>query len=180
MKKIVRLTESDLARIVRRVISEGATAVAQGKVFVGGANISAVYAPGEVVTGKGTIRNFSPDTIAKVFSAKIQVTPEGAKLGLTPDMLTIKMPATVGPVTPKNKQQTTGNYNGVFMDYTSGSYDWTLKTPTKQFTNTTGKPITLFMITFNTNDFKTPEMPSRVFNMQPNSQFGVQGAQSQN
>lgn len=180
MKRIVRLTESDLARIVRRVMNEESTAVSQGKVYVGGANISAVYAPGEVATGKGQIWNFSPDTIAKVFSAKITVTPEGQKLGLTPDMLTIKMPATVGPVTPKNKYGVKRAYDGVLMDYTVGSYEWSFKTPVKQFTNTTGKPITLFMITFNTNDGKTPEMPNRVFNMQPNSQFGVQGAQSQN
>ena len=182
MKRIVRLTESDLARIVRRVMNEESTAVSQGKVMVYGAGVSAVFAPGEVVTGKGTIMNFSPDTIAKVFSAKITVTPEGQKLGLTPEMLTIKMPATVEPVNAKNdkSKEMKRSYNGIVMPYTTGGYEWSFKTPMKQFTNTTGKPIVLFRITFNTNDGKTPEMVDRGFSMAANSQFGVQGAQSQN
>ena len=183
MKKIVRLTESDLVNIVRRVMNEAPSAVSLGAVTVGGSSITGVYAPGEVISGKGDIYNFSDRTNATVFSVTHTPTADGKKLGLTPDMLKIKLPATVPFITDRNRDRSgtkvryprqTGNPTD---QYTIGSYTYTFKAPTAKFTNTTGKYLKLFDLVFNTNDSNTPDQTAGFF-VGNNSQFGVSGAQT--
>ena len=182
MKRIVRLTESDLARIVRRVMSEAPTATSLGSVSVKGAGLTGVYGPGEVVTGTGRVLNFSDRTIGKIFSVTVTVTEDGKKLGLDPSMLKIKTPVTVNfwdensvrrnDMNERNPVNSTPTKN-----YRIGTYEFTFKAPMKRYTNTTGKNVQLFQMTFNTNDSKTPDQ-TLSFGIGANTQFGVGGAET--
>ena len=182
MKKIIRLTESDLARIVRRVMNEAPTATSLGLVKVTSASVTGVHGPGELITGTGRVFNFSESTNANIFSVTVTVTEEGKKLGLDPSMLKIKTPVTVQFWDERSVQRndmserhTQGSV--ATKNYRMGTYTFTFKAPTKRFTNTTGKYLQLFEMTFNTNDSKNPDQTVK-FGMGANSQFGVGGAQT--
>ena len=54
MKRIIRLTESELARIVRRVISEEVKYALQGGIMLYGTTFKDLAGPGEVINGTGT------------------------------------------------------------------------------------------------------------------------------
>ena len=182
MKRIVRLTESDLARIVRRVMNEAPTATSLGLVRANGTSVTGVYGPGELVTGTGRVFNFSQRTTANIFSVTVTVTEEGKKLGLDPSMLKIKTPVTVNFWDERSVRQNQQFERHTLetkatTNYRLGTYEFTFKTPTKRFTNTTGKYLYLFEMTFNTNDSKTPDQTVK-FGMGANSQFGVGGAQT--
>jgi len=174
MKRIVRLTESDLARIVRRVMNEAPTEVQFAKVAVKQyLGVSAIYAPGEVETGTGTFYNFSEYQKGKLLSATITPTAEATKLGLNADSLKITLPASAPVVTAgKTTKQL---YGGVAKDGMAGTYRWTFTTPRTKYVNSTGKAVTLFTIDFVTNDEKTPTQRA-VFTAGANTQFGNSAA----
>ena len=184
MKRIVRLTESDLARIVRRVMNEAPTATSLGLVKVTSASVTGVHGPGELITGTGRVFNFSESTNANIFSVTVTVTEEGKKLGLDSSMLKIKTPVTVEywneSIVQRNKNKNSERYtlgSEPTRNYREGTYTFTFTAPTKRFTNTTGKYLYLFEMTFNTNDSKNPDQTVK-FGMSANSQFGVGGAQT--
>lgn len=182
MKRIVRLTESDLARIVRRVMNEAPTATSLGRVSLRGTSLTGVYGPGEVVTGTGRVLNFSDRTIGKIFSVTVAVTEEGKKLGLDPSMLKVKTPVTIPFYDERIVKQNSDNEryttdSPATKNYRTGTYEFTFKAPMKRFTNTTGKYLALFTMTFNTNDEKTPDQTVKFF-IGANSQFGVGGAET--
>ena len=67
MKRIIRLTESDLARIVRRVINEDSTSTSQGNMMVGNPSTREIYAPNEVANLTLIGYNVNPSTKGKLF-----------------------------------------------------------------------------------------------------------------
>ena len=172
MKRIVRLTESDLARIVKRVIREGATDVKLSQVAVHPSiGVSSIYAPGEVETGSGTFYCFDEFNPGKILSATVTVTEEGKKLGLTNSNLTFTLPASAKIVNREATNNKKARYAGVVKDATIGSYQWSFTTPRTKYINSTGKPITLFTVSMSTNDKTTPSQNVN-FVMGANSQFG--------
>lgn len=174
MKKVIRLTESDLARIVRRVINEAPTSEGYQTIRVQPTVRlkNAAYAPNEVATGDGEFFCFScvgvdglykKGTYGRIESYTVTPTKLATDLGLTEQSLQIKVPAQTlqganftrgkaalfGP--GPNQMQAIDKKNQI------GYYTWTLKTPAKYWKNTTGKVQDLFNVTLNTNDYNNRE-----------------------
>ena len=174
MKRIVRLTESDLARIVKRVINEGATDVKFSKVKVGSASIGSIFAPNEVATVTGTWWCFDTYTNGKLLSATVAVTEEGKKAGLTAANLTVTTPAVsklaVAGKGVKQYYMVNGTTKTV-MDAAQMTYTCTFKAPNTKWINSTGKGVALFTITFSTNDQYIPTQTAN-FVAGANTQFG--------
>jgi hypothetical protein len=172
MKRIVRLTESDLARIVRRVMNEEVTDVKFAKVAMkSGIGVGSIFAPGEVATGTGGFYNFDEYAPGKLLSVKITPTPEATALGLTAQSLVITLPATAPVVNTEDKNNTTQRYGTQVLPARAGSYSWSFTTPRKAYTNSTGKGVKLFTLEFSTNDRTTP-VQTIYFSAAPNTQFG--------
>jgi hypothetical protein len=184
MKRIVRLTESDLARIVKRVMSEAPTATSQGNMMVNSISTKLIYSPNEVANLTLVGLNVNPDTKGRIFSIEATPTPEGQKLGLTKDNLNFgSFPKTLLSKYDKPSIKTT---NVRYPASTGGSkeaavneYNVTFKTPLKAFRNETGKNIPLYTCTVTTNDSINPVQTMTIF-LGPNGAFGVSGASSQN
>lgn len=199
MNRIVRLTESDLARIVRRVMNEEVKSVPQGGIFLYGATFKDLIGSGEVYKGVGLGTVYG--TVSSIITnATVTVTAEGTKLGLTAASLKVASPATYGYVIPgqkavqhaiypkpavKAKLSTNSNplvkvRTTTILDATNAdapygqqiSWGYTLTGPKKRYVNQTGSSITLFQITFDTNDSKKP-IQTVNFNMGVNAQFGT-------
>ena len=177
MKRIVRLTESDLARIVRRVIREGVTDVPFSLCKVKGTGVGSIFAPNETKIINGSFLNFSTESNAKILSATVVVTPEGTKAGLTAANLTVTTPVSASKAVATSPNKDMYNLNGklTYMSYKATSYVCTFKAPNKKWINSTGKGVALFEITFSTNDQYTPTQTVS-FAAQPNTQFGVAAA----
>ena len=178
MNRIVRLTESDLTRIVRRVIREGVTDVAFSAVKVKGTGVGSIFAPNEVKTVNGRFYNFSSESFGKILSATVAVTAEGIKAGLTAANLTIATPvsAAKAPSNSATKEfYTDKDGTQKYWPAKVASYVCTFKAPNKKWINSTGKNVALFEVTFSTND---QYRPSQVvaFSAQANTQFGVAAA----
>ena len=174
MKRIVRLTESDLARIVRRVINEGATDVKFSKVKVANASVASIFAPNEVKTVMGTFYCFDDYTPGKLLSATVAVTEEGKKAGLTAANLTVTTPVTAKVVVPGKGTKQYYMVNGTtktIMEATQASYTCTFKAPNTKWMNSTGRGVPLFTITFSTNDRYLPTQTAS-FVAGANTQFG--------
>lgn len=198
MNRIVRLTESDLARIVRRVMNEEVKSVPQGGILLYGTRFEDLIGPGEVYNGvgAGTVYGTTPNMIT---TATVTVTPEGTNLGLTDASLKVKFPTTYGYVIPAQKAvygstpkpavkarfsnnqnplekvRTTIITDATNIDAPYGqkiSWGYTLTGPKKRYVNQTGSSIPLFTITFDTNDSKKP-IQTVNFKMFPNAQFGT-------
>jgi hypothetical protein len=173
MKRIVRLTESDLARIVKRVISEGATDVKFSYVSVKGTSIASIFAPGETKTVTGSFYNFSDTTNAKLLSATVTVTEAGKKAGLTAANLTVSTPVSAPLMNPAKGEDQYYMMNGTrkIMKAAKGTYTCTFKAPSVKWINSTGKGVPLFTISFGTNDMYTPTQTVN-FSAGANTQFG--------
>jgi hypothetical protein len=178
MKRIVRLTESDLARIVRRVINEGATDVQFAEVSVRGLSVASIFAPNEVKVVNGLFYNFSQNIKGKLLSATVTPTELGKKLGLTADNLKITMPAVAPLMVPGKGEKTPYMVNGTtrtIMEGTKGSYSCTFKAPSGKWVNSSGKSVALFDIAFSTNDRYLPTQTVS-FYAGVNTQFGNSAA----
>lgn len=178
MNRIVRLTESDLARIVKRVIREGVTDVNFSFVKVKGTGVGSIFAPNEVKTVNGNFFNFSDNSAAKILSATVAVTAEGIKAGLTAANLSVTTPVSLRKMNANDKLQEYYLMNGTtntIMNSVKGSYVCTFKAPNKKWINSTGKPVVLFEVTFSTNDQYRPSQLV-LFGAQANTQFGVAAA----
>lgn len=165
MKKVIRLTESDLARIVRRVINEEQTsegyqtARVQPTVYLKNAQ----YTPNEVATGDGEFYCFTcpgrKGAYAKISSANVTPTKLATSLGLTADSLKIKVPAQTleGANFLRGKAALYGpgpnQMEAIQKPNQVGYYTWTLNTPAKYYKNTTGKVQDLFYVDLNLNDY---------------------------
>ena len=174
MKRIVRLTESDLARIVRRVINEAPTSDKLANMTVKGQfSISGVFGPNEnkVIKG-GKIYNFDDYNSGKVYSATIAYTKEGAafsgKLAAADSF-----PKSASPVTERDTMQFRDN-NGVLRVYHESSpFQLTLTAPSTPLKFAADTEIA--RITFVTND-STKSTQSIPIVVKAGSQFGVAGA----
>ena len=177
MGRIVRLTESDLARIVRRVISEGVTDVPFSAVKAVGATINSIFAPNETKAVNGKVYNFSSESFGKILSATVAVTAIGKRAGLTAANLTVTTPVSVAKVTKTTK--TMGSYQNKDgyqeLPAVIGSYVFTFKAPNKQWINNTGEHVILFEVTVSTNDQLRPSQMV-LFAAAANTQFGAAGA----
>ena len=177
MGRIVRLTESDLARIVRRVIREGVTDVPFSAVKAVGATINSIFAPNETKAVNGKVYNFSSESFGKILSATVAVTAIGKKAGLTAANLTVTTPVSVAKVTKNTK--TMGSYlnKAGYQELPAviGSYVFTFKAPNKQWINNTGEHVVLFEVTVSTNDQYRPSQMV-LFAAAANTQFGAAGA----
>ena len=169
MKRIVRLTESDLARIVRRVINEAPTDTKLGMVKMWGSSFRDVYAPNEKVTFKFIVSNFSDRVEGVIFSAKVTVTDFGKKLGLKPENINIPLPVKAALVTKESNQ--TDMYGGIKMKTQKTNLPFTFTTPSKSYINNTGQFQPMFEVEFSTSDAKTPNQKVSI-SMGPNAQFG--------
>ena len=183
MKRIVRLTESDLARIVRRVIAEDATAVSQGNMMLGNPSTREIYAPNEVANLTLIGYNVNPSTRGKIFSIEVTPTPDAQKLGLTKDNLNFgALPKTLTSKYDKPNGKTANvRYpaGGSSKEALVNEYNLTFKTPAKAFRNETGKNVVLYNCKVTTNDATTP-VQTMTISLGPNGAFGVSGASSQN
>jgi len=187
MKRIVRLTENDLARIVRRVINEAPTSDSLGDMKVGGqygsdtsATFSGVFSSGELVnTRAGYICNFSEYSKGIVYSGVISMTPEGTALGLAAGQFTFPdgFPKTLLPLSSlevekgakaKNNQNQTVTYK---MSKTP--INVAFKVPSNK--KVISKDTHVANITFTTNDVTKPTQVIKVW-MRQGTQFGVAGA----
>ena len=196
MNRIIRLTESDLARIVKRVISEEVKYALQGGIMLYGTTFKNLAGPGEVINGTGTGTAYGT-SINKILAAKVEVTPEGTKLGLTAANLKITAPYDYGYVIPAVKATQANNYVGKKASWSKGgdvvkvnttklnadnpdapygqkiTWGYSFTTPKKRYINTTGKFVQLFSVTFETNDSKKP-IQTVQFGVGANAQFGAQ------
>jgi|688.fasta_scaffold324831_2 hypothetical protein len=200
MKRIVRLTESDLARIVKRVMNESVTSAAQGGIYIYPSTyLKDLYGPGETVNVNGNL-NVYGGAPNKITAATVEVTPEGAKLGLTAANVKVKAPYTYAYVIPEvpavrgtagnppkpkvPARMSSGNSPLVKVQSTqfkkedgaapmgaSTFWSYTFTAPKKRFINT-GAPIPLFKVTFETNDSRKPVQTATIF-MGTNAQFGT-------
>lgn len=187
MKRIIRLTESDLARIVRRVINEAPTSDSLGDMKIGGqygsdtsATFSGVFAAGESATARaGYILNFSENSKAVVYSGVISMTPEGTALGLVAGQFTFPdaFPRTLLPLSTQeinagakaknNKNQT------VTYKMSKTPINVAFKVPSNK--KVISKDTHVANITFTTNDVTKPTQVIKVW-MRQGTQFGVAGA----
>lgn len=177
MGRIVRLTESDLNRIVKRVIREGVTDVPFSAVKAVGATINSIFAPNETKAVNGKVYNFSSESFGKILSATVEVTAIGKKAGLTAANLTVTTPVSVAKLTKNIK--TMGSYESKDgyqeLPAVIGSYVFTFKAPYKKWINNTGKTVSLFEVTLSTNDQRRPSQVV-IFAAAANTQFGAAGA----
>jgi hypothetical protein len=190
MKRIIRLTESDLARIVKRVMNEAPTDANQGQVAVKETGVDKLMGPGETINGYGRVISFGTKP-GLITNATVAVTPEGAKLGLTNDMLKIQVPVRMGFVIPavKNEHKVTlspAKYSnpkleGMWIGHDVSSpkvfggeeiYKFTFTGPRKRFVNDTGRNLILYTVTFDTNDTTKP-IQTKNFVMRIGAQFGT-------
>ena len=201
MKRIVRLTESDLARIVNRVMNEAVTSAAQGGIYIfPGSTLKDLYGPGETVNVNGNL-NVYGGAPNKITAATVEVTPEGAKLGLTAANVKVKAPYTYAYVIPEVKAYRDPNQNNKLVPavparMSAGNsplvkvqstqfkkdsesapmgantfWSYTFTAPKKRFINT-GAAIPLFKVTFETNDRIKPVQMATIY-MGTNAQFGT-------
>jgi len=196
MKRIIRLTESDLARIVKRVMNEAPTDAEQGRVAVRGTGFDKLLGPGETINGYGKVISFGTRP-GLITNATVAVTPEGVKLGLTNAMLKIQVPVKMGFVIPEVKEIQSDSFTGrrgvpgkpksysnpkiqgMWMGHNTEKvfggeeiYKYTFTGPRKRYVNDTGRSITLYTVTFDTNDSTIP-IQTKNFVMLPNAQFGT-------
>ncbi len=187
MKRIIRLTESDLARIVRRVINEAPTSDSLGDMKVGGqygsdisAIISGVFNSNELIPVKaGYILNFSENSKAVVYSGVISITPEGTALGLVADKFTFPdgFPKTLLPLSTQeinagakaknNKNQT------VTYKMSKTPINLNFKVPLNKVV--VSKDTHVANITYTTNDVTKPTQVIKVW-MKQGTQYPVAGA----
>ena len=196
MKRIIRLTESDLARIVKRVMNEAPTDAEQGRVAVKGSGVDKLLGPGETINGYGKVISFGTRP-GLITNATVAVTPEGVKLGLTNAMLKIQVPVKMGFVIPAVRAVQSNRYNGegevkaqpakysnpkLQGTWTGHNaervfggeeiYKFTFTGPRKRYVNDTGRGIVLYTVTFDTNDSTQP-IQTKNFIMYTNAQFGT-------
>lgn len=180
MKRIVRLTENDLSRIVRRVINErhylneAPTSDDLVNMKVAGQfSISGVFGPNEVKVIKGgKIYNFDDYDSGIAYSATITYTKEGAlfngKL-----VASDSFPKSASSVTERDKMQFRDN-NGVLRVYHESSpFQLTLTAPSTKVRFAVDTEIA--RITYVTND-STKSNQSIPIVVKAGSQFGVAGA----
>ena len=188
MKRIVRLTENDLARIVRRVINEAPTSDSLGDMKVGGqygsdtsATFSGVFSSGELVnTRAGYICNFSEYSKGIVYSGVISMTPEGTALGLAAGQFTFPdgFPKTLLPLSSieVEKGAKARNNKGQIVAYkmskTPINLAFTVPSTAKKVIS---KDTHIANITYTTNDTTKPTQVIKVW-MKQGTQFGVAGA----
>ena len=193
MKRIIRLTESDLARIVKRVMNEAPMDAEQGQVAVRGTGFDKLLGPGETINGYGKVISFG-DRPGLITNATVAVTPEGVKLGLTNAMLKIQVPVKMGfvippveagrttggrPIEAKPQSYSNPKIQGIWMGHNTEKvfggeeiYKYTFTGPRKRYVNDTGRSIVLYNVTFDTNDSTKP-IQTKKFNMYANAQFGT-------
>jgi hypothetical protein len=180
MKRIVRLTENDLARIVRRVINErhylneAPTADKLANMGIRGQfSISGVFGPNEVKVIKGgKIWNFDDYNIAKVYSGTITYTKEGAAFN-GKLVLSDTFPFSCSPVSERDTMKGRDNSGQVKAYNASSPFQIKLTAPSTPARFAADTQIAT--VTYVTND------PTKVSQTVPivvkaGSQFGVAGA----
>lgn len=174
MKRIVRLTESDLARIVRRVINEAPTSDSLVNMVVRGQfTISGVFGPNEVKVIKGgKIYNFDTYDSAIAYSATITYTKEGAvfngKLAAAD-----AFPKSATYVRANDTMKARDSQGTVRAYHESSPFELKLTAPTTQIRFATDTQIAT--ITYVTNDSSKSNQSIPIF-VSAGSQFGVAGA----